>query len=392
MPACAVARLIAAIEHLEQARQLVLRNGLTVVLNGQQIIAGVRQSDGHAPVFRRILGGVLQQAADGTPQQRFIAADTHAVRNIGGQAAFFEQRRVLGQYIAHQRGQIECFAVFQLVRAVQTGVIQHFAHKAVHPRRFLLDSGEIPRVFLGRNVLRDGLGVPADERKRRFQVVACRRNKLLAFVLEVALAVPAGVQSRRHFAQRTVEFTDFVSAFQVGLELVECKVCNQIGFSGRFVQWVGNHAAHELIEQEQKQNIQRVRHKCHAVKVVIVCRFPFYWCSCNDYSPSEDRLIRTGRKQLGIFCFMFVFDILAINTPQLNSYRLSCRKVCLHAIVLVKAPLNRCCFPLTDFLNRCLCRPFIIIRTYADSVRNIYRMTIVFDFFAIYHCNVSHAI
>ena len=222
--------------------------------------------------------------------------------------------------------------------------------------------------------------------------MACRRNKLLAFVLEVALAVPAGVQSRRHFAQRTVEFTDFVSAFQVGLELVECKVCNQIGFSGRFVQWVGNHAAHELIEQEQKQNIQRVRHKCHAVKVVIVCRFPFYWCSCNDYSPSEDRLIRTGRKQLGIFCFMFVFDILAINTPQLNSYRLSCRKVCLHAIVLVKAPLNRCCFPLTDFLNRCLCRPFIIIRTYADSVRNIYRMTIVFDFFAIYHCNVSHVI
>ena len=356
------------------------------------MIAAVRQPNGHTPVFRRILGGILQQTADGTPQQRFVAADTHAVRNIGGQAAFLEQRRILGQHITHKCGQIERFAVFQLVRAVQTGVIQHFAHQTVHPVGLLLDSGKVARVFLWRNVLRDGLGVPADERKRRFQVVACRRHKLLAFVLEVALAVPAGVQSRRHFAQRTVEFTDFISAFQVGLELVECKVCNQIGFSGRFVQWVGNHAAHELIEQEQKQNIQRVRHRCHAVKVIIVCRFPFYWCSCNDYSPSEDRFIRTGRKQLGIFCFMFVFDILAINTPQLNSYRLSCRKVCLHAIVLVKAPLNRCCFPLTDFLNRCLCRPFIIIRTYADSVRNIYRMTIVFDFFAIYHCNVSHVI
>ena len=158
--ACAVTRLIAAIEHLEQARQLVLRNGLTVVFDGQQMIAAVRQPNGHAPVFRRILGGVLEQAADGTPQQRFVAADTHAVRNIGGQAAFLKQWRVFGQHITHKCGQIERFAVFQLVRAVQTGVIQHFAHKAVHPVGFLLDSGKVARVFLGRNILRDGLGVP----------------------------------------------------------------------------------------------------------------------------------------------------------------------------------------------------------------------------------------
>ena len=79
--ACAVARLIAAIEHLEQARQLVLRNGLTVILDGQQVIAAVRQPNGHAPVFRRILGGILQQTADGTPQQVF--AQEKLLRSVG---------------------------------------------------------------------------------------------------------------------------------------------------------------------------------------------------------------------------------------------------------------------------------------------------------------------
>ena len=204
VPARSVAGLIAAVEHLEQARQLGLRNGFAVVFDGQQMIAAVRQPNGHTPVFRRILGGILEQTADGTPQQRFVAADAHTLRDIGGQAAFLKQWRVFGQHITHKCGQIERFAVFQLVRAVQTGVIQHFAHQTVHTVGFLLDGGEVARVFLRRNVLRDGLGVPADERKRRFQVVACRRDKLLSFVLEVAFAVPAGVQSSRHFAQRTV--------------------------------------------------------------------------------------------------------------------------------------------------------------------------------------------
>ena len=112
------------------------------------MIAAVRQPNGHAPVFRRILGGILQQTADGTPQQRFVAADAHTVRNIDGQTAFFKQRCILGQHSIYKCGQIERFAVFQLVRAVQTGVIQHFAHKAVHPRRFLLDGGKVARVFL----------------------------------------------------------------------------------------------------------------------------------------------------------------------------------------------------------------------------------------------------
>ena len=77
----AVARLIAAVEHLEQARQLGFRNGFAVVLDGQQMIAAVRQPNGHAPVFRRILGGILEQAADGTPQQVF--AQEKLLRSVG---------------------------------------------------------------------------------------------------------------------------------------------------------------------------------------------------------------------------------------------------------------------------------------------------------------------
>ena len=77
----AVTRLIAAIEHLEQARQLSFRNGFAVVFDGQQMIAAVRQPNGHTPVFRRILGGILEQAADGTPQQVF--AQEKLLRSVG---------------------------------------------------------------------------------------------------------------------------------------------------------------------------------------------------------------------------------------------------------------------------------------------------------------------
>ena len=101
--------------------------------------------------------------------------------------------------------------------------------------------------------------------------MACRRDKLLSFVLEVAFAVPAGVQSRRHFAQRTVEFTDFVSAVQVRFEFVECKVCNQICFSRRVNQWVGHHAAHDFIENKQENQVQRNRDKRHTVKARVIC-------------------------------------------------------------------------------------------------------------------------
>ena len=355
------------------------------------MIAAVRQPNGHAPVFRRILGGVLQQAANSTPQQRFVAADTHTVRNIGGQAAFLKQWRVFGQHITHKCGQIERFAVFQLVRAVQTGVIQHFAHQTVHTVGFLLDSGKVARVFLWRNVLRDGLGVPADERKRRFQVVACRRDKLLSFVLEVAFAVPAGVQSRRHFAQRTVEFTDFVSALEVGLELIECKVCNQICFSRRVNQWVSDHAAHDFIENKQKNQIQCNRDKRHTPKEILICSFLVNRRSGHDHSMSISDRAGQGQKDSKISPCMIHFHIFSVYAPQFGFQILFFRKVYFHIRILVKAPLRHF-FPLTDLFNRCLCRPFIIIRTYADSVRNIYRMTIVFDFFAIYHCNVSHVI
>ena len=88
---------------------------------------------------------------------------------------------------------------------------------------------------------------------------------------------------------------------------------------------------------------------------------------------------------------MILFHIFSVYAPQFGFQILFFRKVYFHIRILVKAPLRHF-FPLTDLFNRCLCRPFIIIRTYADSVWNIYRMTIVFDFFAIYHCNVSHVI
>ena len=111
------------------------------------------------------------------------------------------------------------------------------------------------RAFSSGEMSCDGLGVPADERKRRFQVVACRRHKLLAFVLEVAFAVPAGVQSRRHVAQCTVEFTDFISAFQVGFEFIECKNGYQPSLFCCILQWVSDHAAHDFIENKQENQV-----------------------------------------------------------------------------------------------------------------------------------------
>lgn len=90
----------------------------------------------------------------------------------------------------------------QLVRAVEAGVVQHFAHELVHAAGLLLDRGEVARVFLGRDILRDGFGVAADQRERGLEVVARRGDELLPLVLEVALAVPARMQVARHVAER----------------------------------------------------------------------------------------------------------------------------------------------------------------------------------------------
>ena len=127
-------------EVLDTIERLNREKGITVILITHHMDEAVRAGR----VIAMSEGKII---ADGTPQQRFVAADTHAVRNIGGQAAFFEQRRILGQYIAHQRGQIERFAVFQLIRAVQTGVIQHFAHQLFQPQRFLIDNAVAIRLF-----------------------------------------------------------------------------------------------------------------------------------------------------------------------------------------------------------------------------------------------------
>ena len=207
--------------------------------------------------------------------------------------------------------------------------------------------------------------------------MACRRHKLLAFVLEVAFAVPAGVQSRRHFAQRTVEFTDFISALQVGFEFVECKNGYQSSLLCRVNQWVSDHAAHNFIKEEQENQVQRNRDRRHKAKTSTVCVF-----SIDQRRRSKKHLviIRHPLKRADIpfrgpyFCPLLVRYVFAVYRPQFGIQIAQCIKVSLHRCIRAKRPCSLYVIvfigaELIGFLNRCLCRPFPITNTNLKPIR-----------------------
>ena len=226
--------------------------------------------------------------------------------------------------------------------------------------------------------------------------MAGRRHKLLAFVLEVALAVPAGVQSSRHFAQRTVEFADFVSAVQVRFEFVECENGYPIGFSCRINQWVGHHSTHNFIKEEHKYQVQRNRDRRHKVKTSTVCAFSIDQRRCNkDYLA----IIRHRFQCADIpfrgpyLCPLFVRYVFAVYRPQFGIQIAQCVKVALHHFVRAKWPFPRyvCTYVLASvgaelicFLNRCLSRPFLINNL--NSIREKDNLCICLDLSAI-DCN-----
>ena len=224
--------------------------------------------------------------------------------------------------------------------------------------------------------------------------MAGRRHELLAFVLEVAFAVPAGVQSSRHFAQRTVELADFVSAFQVGLELIERKNGYPIGFSCRVNQWVGHHSTHNFIKEEQENQVQRNRDRQHKAKTSTVCVF-----SIDQRRRSKKHLviIRHPLKRADIpfrgpyFCPFFVRYVFAVYRPQFGIQIAQCIKVAFHHFVRAKRPypLYIVAFvgaELIGFLNRRLCRPFPITNTNLKPIREKDKSCICLNLLAI-DCN-----
>ena len=224
--------------------------------------------------------------------------------------------------------------------------------------------------------------------------MACRRDKLLSFVLEVAFAVPAGVQSSRHFAQRTVEFADFVSAVQVRFEFVECENGYPIGFSCRINQWGGHHAAHNFIKEEQENQVQRNRDRRHKAKTSTVCVF-----SIDQRRRSKKHLviIRHPLKRADIpfrgpyFCPLLVRYVFAVYRPQFGIQIAQRIKVALHRCIRAKRPypLYIVAFVGTEligFLNRRLCRPFPITNTNLKPIREKDKSCICLNLLAI-DCN-----
>ena len=222
--------------------------------------------------------------------------------------------------------------------------------------------------------------------------MAGRRHELLAFVLEVAFAVPAGVQSSRHFAQRTVEFADFVSAVQVRFEFVECENGYPIGFSCRINQWVGHHSTHNFIKEEQENQVQRNRDRQHKVKTSTVCVF-----SIDQRRRSKKHLViirhPLKRADISLRCPylrpLLVRYVFAVYRPQFGIQIAQCIKVAFHYFVRAKYPFSPYVIvfvgaELIGFLNRHLRRPFLISNL--NSIREKDKLCICLDLSAI-DCN-----